>query len=134
MLPSDSPYPADWLLIGDKDLQRVERALRDEDPEAAGFFLQQALEKFLKAFLLAHGWALRRVHDLEALLDDAAAYDASLNRFRKVCQRITTYYMLGRYPLRRLVEPTAPDISADLESARELIKRLRDAAGRSRAQ
>ncbi len=46
----ESLYPGDWLRIAEKDLQRVPRLLSADDPEAAGFYLQQALEKFFKAF------------------------------------------------------------------------------------
>ncbi len=49
----ESLYPADWIRIAEKDLRRVERLLDDQDPEGAGFHLQQAVEKFLKAFLLS---------------------------------------------------------------------------------
>lgn len=58
MLREESFYPADWLRIAEKDLGRVERLLSIQDPEAAGFYLQQAVEKFLKAFLLSKGWQL----------------------------------------------------------------------------
>jgi len=67
----ESRYPADWLRIADKDLERVGHLLDVRDPEAAGFYLQQAVEKFLKAFLLSKGWQLERIHDLEALLNEA---------------------------------------------------------------
>jgi HEPN domain-containing protein len=43
--------------------------------------------KFLKAFLLSKGWQLRRIHDLEALLDDAMAFDPSLAVFRELLLR-----------------------------------------------
>ena len=65
----ESLYPGDWLRIAEKDLQRVPRLLSTDDPEAAGFYLQQAVEKFLKAFLLSKGWQLQRIHNLEALLN-----------------------------------------------------------------
>ena len=42
------------------------RSLGDNDPEMAGFCLQQAIEKFLKAFLLSKGWQLWQIHSLEA--------------------------------------------------------------------
>ena len=58
----ESLYSADWLRIAEKDLGRVEHLLDVHDPEAAGFFLQQAVEKFLKAFLLSKGWELERIH------------------------------------------------------------------------
>jgi len=89
MPPEESTYPRDWLAIAERDLGRVARCLRDKDPEAARFFLQQALEKFQKAFLLSKGWRPRRIHDLEALLDAAVEHDPDLERFRLVCQRVT---------------------------------------------
>ena len=35
------------------------------------------MEKFLKAFLLSRDWHLKRLHNLDALLDDAVVYDTS---------------------------------------------------------
>ena len=43
----ESLYPADWLRIAEKDLGRVKHLLHAHDAEAAGFYLQQAVEKFL---------------------------------------------------------------------------------------
>jgi len=40
----DSVDPIKWLRIAEKDLIRVDRALDDDDAEAAGFWLQQAVE------------------------------------------------------------------------------------------
>ena len=91
----ESPYPADWIRIAEKDLGRVDGLLEKHDPELAGFCLQQAAEKFLKAFLLFHGRRLRRIHNLDALLDDAITYDASLEDFRSVCQKISGFYFNG---------------------------------------
>jgi HEPN domain-containing protein len=52
MPPRESLYPLDWLRIAEQDLVRVERMLAVSDPGAAGFFLQQAVEKFLRGFCL----------------------------------------------------------------------------------
>ena len=127
MPPEESPYPVDWLRIAEKDLDRVNRALRDGDSEASGFFLQQALEKFFKAYLLARGWKLRRIHDLEALLDEAATYDQTLEQFRAACQRITDWYMLERYPLVAASGPTTEEVRESLLVAQPLITKLSDA-------
>ena len=127
-MPADeSRYPADWLRLAEKDLKRVERALRDEDPELWGFCLQQAVEKFLKAFLLANGWKLKRIHDLGRLLDEARAYDPELTLFRDACQRITDYYVVDRYPLIPAAGPAIEDVQHSLEAVRELIERIRNA-------
>ena len=123
----ESLYPGDWLRIAEKDLGRVERMLAIRDPEVAGFYLQQAVEKFLKAFLLSKGWELERIHDLEALLNQALAYDASLEEFRPACQKITAFYFLERYPFVTEAGPTEEDIRTSLEQVSELIERLRHA-------
>ncbi len=70
----ESEYPRDWLRIADKDWRRMGQALDDGDGEEAGFWLQQAVEKYLKAYLLSKGWALRKIHDLEVLVNEATAY------------------------------------------------------------
>lgn len=127
MPPKESRYPADWLRIAEKDLVRVERSLRDGDAEAAGFFLQQAAEKFLKAFLLRQGWELRRIHDLEALLDDAVPHDPSLEQFRAVCEKVTDFYMAQRYPLPTGSGPTEEDVRRSLEALRGLFKKIKEA-------
>lgn len=41
----ESRYPDDWLRIAEKDLTRTERSLDDEDPELAGFCLQQPIQE-----------------------------------------------------------------------------------------
>jgi HEPN domain-containing protein len=125
MPPRESRYPNDWLALAENDLLRVTRALRDKDPELAAFCLQQAVEKFLKAYLLSKGWKLRRIHDLEALLDDAMMHDPSLDQFRTSCQKITNYYVVERYPLAVEAEFTADEVRASLEAAGQLIEKLR---------
>lgn len=79
--PEDSLYPPDWLKVAQKDWHRMEIMLNEEDAEAAGYFLQQSLEKYLKAFLLEKGWKLKKIHEMDALLDDAIKYNPSLESF-----------------------------------------------------
>lgn len=62
----DSPYVEDWLRVARRDWHRIHVMLADGDPDGAGFFLQQAMEKYLKAFLLRHGWKLKKVHTLQS--------------------------------------------------------------------
>ncbi len=125
MKPHESLYPADWLQIAEKDWSRAQRLLNEDDPELAGFCLQQAVEKFLKAFLLSKGWQLRRIHSLDALLDDAAVHDASLENYRKVCQKITGFYFAERYPQTTDLGLTDEDVRSALREVKGLIDKLR---------
>lgn len=121
----ESLYPADWLRVAEKDFRRVEHLLGIQDPEAAGFYLQQAVEKFLKAFLLSKGWALERIHDLEALLNAALAYDPSLEQFRAACQKITGFYLVERYPFITEAGLTEDDVRNSLKEVKKLVEKLR---------
>ena len=81
------------------------------------------LEKYLKGYLLSRGWELKRVHDLEFLLDEALAFDTQLEGFRDLCQEVTGYYLTERYPF--LPEgPSREEIDANLERAKELVQYL----------
>ena len=51
MPPEESTYPKEWLSIARKDWGRVDVLLRLDDVDGAAFFLQQAVEKYLKALL-----------------------------------------------------------------------------------
>jgi len=121
----ESRYPADWLHVAEKDLGRVERLLGVQDSEAAGFYFQQAVEKFLKAFLLSKGWELQRIHDLETLLNAALAYEPSLESFRPACQKITGFYMIERYPFIVEAGLTEDDVLNSLVQVGGLIEKLR---------
>ena len=125
----ESLYPADWWRIAEKDLQRADHLLEFHDAEAAGFYLQQAVEKFLKAFLLSQEWQLRRIHNLDALLDDAVTYDASLEDFRNACQKITAFYFVERYPFVIETGITEADVCSSLEQVKKLIEKLRAKVG-----
>ncbi len=122
--PEESSYPEDWLAIARRDWKRVHRALNDDDTELAAFLLEQCLEKYLKAFLLTRGWQLRRIHSLAVLLDDALAFDPSLDRHRDLCERVSGYYLIERYPLLGLAPIEPSDLIEDLKPARDLIDHL----------
>jgi len=95
------------------------------DAEAAGFYLQQAVEKFIKAFLLSKGWKLERIHDFEALLNRAVHHERSLEPFRAVCQKITGFYIVERYPTIAGDELSDEDVRQALMQVKALIEKVR---------
>jgi HEPN domain-containing protein len=125
MAHKESFYPADWLRIAEEDLRRAEHLLTCHDPKGAAFHLQQAIEKFLKAFLLSTGWRLERIHDLELLLNKALAYDPSLEPFRSACHKITEFYSIERYPFIVDVNLTEEDIRGSLTAIHGLVEKIR---------
>jgi HEPN domain-containing protein len=98
--------------------------LAQQDAPAAGFFLQQAVEKYLKGYLIAQGWRLRKTHELDRLLDAAVEYLPEVTRFRPLCERLSGYYVVDRYPGMVGGGPESEQVAGDLEEARALILAL----------
>ncbi|MEK7679062.1 MAG: HEPN domain-containing protein [Deltaproteobacteria bacterium] len=113
----------DWTEKAERDLKRVRARIKEGDIEDAAFHLQQAVEKYLKAFLLSKGWRLKKIHDLEALLDEAVKYAPQLERFRQLCEMVTGYYLLQRYPF-FAEEPAKKEIEKCLKEAQALVEAL----------
>jgi HEPN domain-containing protein len=127
MQHNDSPYPGDWLEIAEKDLKRLHRALRAQYPDQAGFYLQQTVEKFLKAFLLSRGATLRRIHILDILLAEAIPHEPTFIQYQLVCQKITAFYMLDRYPILADAGTTEQIVRECHRDVRGLMKQIRAA-------
>ncbi len=134
MNPQDSEYPEDWIEVAKEDLEMSTILLESGHPRGAGYNLQQAAEKFFKAYLIRQGWRLQRTHHLVELLEDALQYDSTLEEFRSVCKLVTNYALAGRYPRSRDSElPVMDDenVRAALAEITPLIERLRSGSERA---
>ncbi len=81
-------------------------------------------KKYLKAFLIKHGWKLRKIHRLDALVDEAVKFLPELSSFNEFCERVSSYYIADRYPPFGGLGITEEDIEKDLASAEEFIKHI----------
>jgi len=125
MQREESRYPNDWFRIGGKELKRAEYLLDTSDLDGASFNIHQAVEKFLKGYLLSKGWKLRRIHDLEILINEAVKYDPSFEKFRIPCQKINLYYMEERYPFVFASELNEHEVKDSLVAARDIIVKIK---------
>lgn len=126
MPETNSSLPEDWFAQGDLDIQAAEILLAQDGPLLiVAFHLQQAIEKYLKGFLLFTGWSLRRIHDLEVLVQEAIAHDVDFTPFLSACQEITEYYIETRYPTGVHTPLKREPLEAHLETTRDLIALIR---------
>ena len=64
-----------------------------------------------------------RFHDLQRLLDDAVAYEPTLVAYYGLCEGLTAFYFLDRYPF--IAEPPGGDVVLKaLGDAREFVDEL----------
>jgi HEPN domain-containing protein len=123
----DSLIPAEWFAKAEEDIRAAELLLTHDGPLGiAAFLVQQATEKYLKGYLLSTGWSFERIHDLEALIEEASARDAAFASFLDACQRITEYYIEGRYPIGLTSALVQEEVTASLEDARRLATLVRE--------
>lgn len=69
-----------WLIKANEDLLVVEKLTEFEviANASACFHCQQAVEKFLKAFLIANGIEIKKTHNIEYLLSECSDIDPDL--------------------------------------------------------
>lgn len=91
----------EWLQKAEADLvsaQREYRARMSPNHDAACFFAQQCIEKYLKARLVEAGIAFPKTHDLQLLLDLVSPAEPMWESFRGALGDLTSYATSFRYP------------------------------------
>jgi Uncharacterized conserved protein related to C-terminal domain of eukaryotic chaperone, SACSIN len=97
MSQSQNLYPYEWLDWAEQNWEVFHLSLDRGLVFVAAYHLQQAVEKWLKAFLLYHRWQLERTRDLENLLVEAVKHEPSLRQYQAMCHRVK-YFIAARYP------------------------------------
>lgn len=92
--------PAEWFRFAEENWQVAERELRYAEPAAHTicFLCQSAAEKYLKGYLIAHGWTLEKTHDITRLLQLCAEYDTTFVALLADGETLNEYITAGRYP------------------------------------
>ena len=90
----------DWLTHADHDLRsaRALAALADPLLDTAIYHCQQAAEKSVKAWLQAKDEKIPKTHDIEELIELAAASHSAFSQHGKAAETLTPYASAFRYP------------------------------------
>lgn len=113
-------YVADWLARANDDILTIEALAREKGPpRIMCFHAQQAAEKLLKGFLASREVHVRKVHDLQELIDACKKLDQSFEQLRADARYLTKFYTEARYPTE------IPDFTEnDAREAHEALKRV----------
>ena len=89
-----------WILKAEKDLLTAERELTFKNPvtESVCFHSQQAVEKFLKAYLVKHQIFFTKTHKIIDLLELCSTVDKSFKSELEDADDLTDYAVGTRYP------------------------------------
>ena len=112
------PLTREWVQKGENDFTVASQILRrrkDRVPDAACFFCQQCVEKYLKARMVEAGVPFPKAHDLFLLVNLASTVEPHWLAFASAAKAITNYAVDFRYP----------GHSATLREARTAMKHCR---------
>ncbi|MEW6069942.1 MAG: HEPN domain-containing protein [Candidatus Thermoplasmatota archaeon] len=114
----------EWLTKGKHDIETAQFLYDNNRPtDMIAVHTQQAIEKYLKGFLIYNGWILRKIHDLEELVTEAIKIDKTFSAFLDPCRVISRYYFEIRYPP-EAEEYTKEEIKKSLGLAWEIVKKI----------
>lgn len=124
-MKTDENNPADWLRSAHTRLRSADLLHPLEGAtESVIELLQEAAERFLKAYLISRGWHLRRIHDLGALLAEAVELDPAFSAYADFADSLTDQFWAQHYPGGDLCEinPDYPYIRNSLGEMVALIE------------
>ena len=110
-----------WINKAEKDLLTVKHELSFPDAvtESICFHCQQAVEKFLKAYLVFLGIPFTKTHEIGELITKCENKDNEIATFKEEADKLTDYAIDVRYPEESL-EPTLKEANEAFEIAKKI--------------
>ena len=115
----------EWIERGKHDLE-VARILlqKKEYLDVVLFHLHQAVEKYLKGFLIYRGWELKKIHDIETLLTDVISFDEEFKKYLDFGRRLTAFYLEERYPPGPITHYSRKEVAETIGIVEDIIARI----------
>jgi HEPN domain-containing protein len=117
----------EWVERGEHDLEAAQLLLdREAHSDIVLFHIHQAVEKYLKGFLIDRGWKLEKIHDLETLITTATDFDDIFADYLDTGRKLTAFYYMERYPPGPVPSYPTEETTRMLEAANEIIEKIKD--------
>ncbi len=115
----------EWVERGKRDLETAKILFSKVDYyDIILFHIHQAVEKYIKGFLIYHGWKLKKIHDLETLITEAMNFDDFFQRYLDYGRKLTAFYFEERYPPGPVSSFSEEEVKNMLEIAEEIIENI----------
>lgn len=118
----DSLKYREWFNTAQKDLKAAKILYENNaDNGLVLFHLQQAVEKYLKGYLIYKTGFFQEGHSLIKLCKKAAVYDKGFRKFIKDCAILNGYYIETRYPSEDPLIAEDDDVKEGLKFTKNII-------------
>ncbi|OGR87601.1 MAG: hypothetical protein A3A86_08015 [Elusimicrobia bacterium RIFCSPLOWO2_01_FULL_60_11] len=100
MRNSHERIAAEWFSKAESDLNFAKASFKDFDEFYSQMCLlcHDAVEKFLKGFIIAKGRKPKKIHDILVLLKECQKIDEDFASFAQECRILNRYYTPLKYP------------------------------------
>lgn len=117
--------PREWMRHADEGLGVAEREMQYESPayHTICFLCQNAAEKYLKGYLIAKGWTLKKTHDIAELIELCIEYAPHFEELLEEGTVLNEYITEGRYPGDIAFESIG---DTEAQEAINIVRRIRD--------
>jgi len=123
-MPPELEEVRSWIEKADHDWQTAELVMEGAAPmpDVAAFHTQQAVEKYLKAFLVWKQFSFEKIHDLEELVGNCEQYEASFADLKSKVAPLSAYAVRFRYPVAKdPAEEEVRDALAVVDTVRRFV-------------
>lgn len=113
----------DWYERASHDIEDADRLLIGGGySDTICYLAHQAVEKYLKGFLLFNKTNYPFIHDLPRLLGLCKKFDEHIWDYLEECEKINGYYIEDRYPLNAPLQYSKEETKEVIKMAKGLIK------------
>ncbi len=117
----------EWFERGDHDLESAKILFGNKKYfDVVLFHIHQAVEKYLKGFLIFKGWELKKIHDIELLITEVISFDVGFQKYLDFGRKLTTFYYEERYPPGPISSYSREEVGEMLETTEEIVNRLKE--------
>lgn len=114
-----------WVMYAENDLKAAQELLNSKLYNIVCFHSQQAIEKYLKAFLVYNGVNPPRTHSIVYLIEMCASIEEDFEKFKEEARIIDVFYIPSRYPNAPLGSlPDSLPNKDDAERAFEIAQKI----------
>jgi HEPN domain-containing protein len=117
----------EWFERGERDFEVAKFLLSEEKySDVVLFHIHQAIEKYLKGFLIYKGWKLKKIHDIEVLITETINFKKEFQKYLNFSRKLTAFYIEERYPPGPISSFSKDEIKEILEISEEIINKLKE--------
>jgi HEPN domain-containing protein len=124
----------EWLAKANEDFEFARLNFEEGKPFFGQicFHFQQAVEKYLKSYIIANELEFLKIHDLPLLLKICLSKDPSFDQLREDCEYLTTFYVDTRYPVHWPTHFSPEETQKAFQSAEQIQSFVKSKLGFSR--